>query len=120
MEGSKMITKEPCTCPNGTSICVKNIFFNIPARRKFLKSNSVETKHIIDEFHRVALIHPEIGFSMFHNEQEIYHLDKATFRQRIASVFGKNYNERLVPIQEQTDIVNIDGFIGKPEFAIKN
>lgn len=118
-EGSKITIQEPTSTPAGTSFSVKNIFFNIPARRKFLKSNSVETRHIIDEFQRVALIHPEICFEFINNDQEVYHLEAGTFRQRIVSVFGKNYNERLVPISEDTDIVKISGFIGKPEFSKK-
>lgn len=118
-EGSKITTQEPAAIADGTSISVKNIFFNIPARRKFLKSNTVETRHIIDEFQRVALIHPEISFVLVNNDNEVYHLEAGTFRQRIVSIFGKNYNERLVPIEEDTDIVKITGFIGKPEFAKK-
>ncbi len=118
-EGSKIKTKEPTPTPQGTSICVKNLFYNIPARRKFLKSNSVETRHIIDEFQRVALIHPEITFILSNNDSEVYHLEKGNFRQRITSIFGKSFDEKLVPITENTDIVNISGFIGKPGFAKK-
>ncbi len=118
-EGSKIKTQDPISTQQGTSISVKNLFFNIPARRKFLKSNSVETRHIIDEFQRVALIHPEIVFTLVSNENELYHLEKRNFRQRIVSVFGKSFDEKLVPILEETDIVNISGFIGKPEFAKK-
>jgi DNA mismatch repair protein MutL len=118
-EASVITTQEPTVTPEGTSIAVKNIFFNIPARRKFLKSNTVETRHIIDEFQRVALVHPEISFVFINNENEVYHLEAGTYRQRIVAVFGKNYNERLVPIEEDTDIVKITGFIGKPEFAKK-
>ena len=118
-EGSKIKTKEPTPTPQGTSICVKNLFYNIPARRKFLKSNSVETRHIIEEFQRVALIHPEITFIFSNNDSEIYHLEKGNFRQRIVSIFGKSFDEKLVPITENTDIVDISGFIGKPEFAKK-
>lgn len=118
-EASTITTQEPTATPEGTSIAVKNIFFNIPARRKFLKSNTVETRHIIDEFQRVALVHPEISFVFINNDNEVYHLESGTFRQRIVAIFGKNYNERLVPIEEDTDIVKISGFIGKPEFAKK-
>jgi DNA mismatch repair protein MutL len=118
-EGSTIKIKEPTSATNGTSVSVKNLFYNIPARRKFLKSNSVETRHIIDEFQRVALIHPEISFTFINNDSEVYHLDKGNFRQRIISVFGKSFEEKLVPIQENTDIVNISGFIGKPSFAKK-
>ena len=118
-EGSKIKVQEPSSTPQGTSICVKNLFYNIPARRKFLKSNSVETRHIIDEFQRVALIHPEITFIFLNNDSEVYHLEKGNFRQRIVSIFGKPFDEKLVPITENTDIVNISGFIGKPGFAKK-
>jgi DNA mismatch repair protein MutL len=118
-EGSKIKTQDPTSTQRGTSISVKNLFFNLPARRKFLKSNSVETRHIIDEFQRVALIHPEITFLLQNNDSEVYHLEQGKFRQRIISIFGKSFNEKLVPIQENTDIVNISGFIGKPEFAKK-
>lgn len=118
-EASTITNQEPTATPEGSSIAVKNIFFNIPARRKFLKSNAVETRHIIDEFQRVALVHPEISFVFINNENEVYHLESGTFRQRIVAIFGKNYNERLVPIEEDTDIVKITGFLGKPEFAKK-
>ena len=118
-EGSKVTTQEATSAPQGTSIAVKNLFFNIPARRKFLKSNSVETRHIIVEFQRVALIHPEIDFILVNNDAEVYRLEKGNFRQRIVSIFGKSFDERLVPINEDTDIVGISGFIGKPEFAKK-
>ena len=118
-EGSKIKTREPIANQQGTTISVKNLFFNLPARRKFLKSNAVETKHIIDEFQRVALIHSEIGFTLLNNDSEIYHLEKGNFRKRIISIFGKSFEEKLVPIHENTDIVNISGFIGKPGFAKK-
>lgn len=117
--GSKVASQEVCSTPRGTSIAVKNLFFNIPARRKFLKSNPVETKHIIDEFQRVALANPNIGFDMFHNENEVFHLEGGSFRQRIVGIFGKNYNQKLVPIEEDTNIVKIEGFIGKPDTAKK-
>lgn len=118
-EGSKVVRNEPCQMPEGTSIAVKNLFYNVPARRKFLKSNPVETRHIIDEFQRVALINPEIGFSMHHNGNEVFHVEQGGFRQRIVSIFGKNYNQRLVPVEVETNIVRIEGFIGKPEAAKK-
>jgi DNA mismatch repair protein MutL len=118
-EGSRIKTQDPTSTQQGTSISVKNLFFNLPARRKFLKSNSVETKHIIDEFQRVALIHPEITFILVNNNSEVYHLEKGNFRQRIISIFGKSFEEKLVPIKENTDIVNVSGFIGKPGFAKK-
>lgn len=118
-EGSKITKQEAITTPVGTSVSVKNLFYNIPARRKFLKSTSVETRHIIDEFQRVALIHPEIAFELINNDTEVYNLPKGNFRQRIVSVFGKSFDEKLVPIEEDTDIVGVAGFFGKPEFAKK-
>jgi len=119
VEGSEVKEQEPCTCAQGTSISVKNLFFNVPARRNFLKSNAVETKHIIEEFQRVAMVHADISFSMYNNGNEVFNLPKGSFRQRIVGVFGKKYNQRLVPIEEQTEIVNIEGFVSKPEFARK-
>jgi len=119
IEGTEVKSQEACTTPVGTSFSVKNLFFNVPARRNFLKSNAVETSHIIEEFQRVALAHPEITFSLHNNGNEIFHLEKGTFRQRIVGLFGSNYNERLVPVDEVTNIVNVTGFIGKPEFSRK-
>lgn len=119
IEDSEVKKQEDCSCSNGTSIAVKNLFFNVPARRNFLKSNSVEMKHIIEEFQRVALINPSVGFELFHNEQEVFHLTAGNLRQRIVSVFGNKYNEKIVPVGEKTEVVNISGFIGKTEFAKK-
>ncbi len=117
VEGSEIVHREPTAASPGTSISVKNLFYNIPARRNFLKSNPVEMRHIVDEFHRCALAHPEIHFS-FHSEgNEIYHLPSGTLKQRIVHLFGKNYNERLVPITEDTTIIRLRGFIGKPNYA---
>lgn len=120
IEGSKVIAQEAIVTPKGTSFSVKNLFFNIPARRNFLKSDAVEMRHIIDEFHRVALAHPQIAFSMYSNGNEVFNLPSSNLRQRIVAVFGGKTNEKLVPIHEDTDIVNIYGFIGKPEFGKKN
>jgi len=119
VEGSKVISQEAFACPDGTNILVKNLFFNIPARRNFLKSNPVESRHIIDEFMRIALIHPEIAMQFSTDGNEMYNLPKSNFRKRIVNIFGKKYNERLVPVSEHTDIVKITGFIGKAEFARK-
>lgn len=119
VEGSEVRQQEPCTSPNGTSIAVKNLFFNVPARRKFLKRESVELRHIIDEFERVAIPHPEIRMEFTHNDNEVFHLEKGSFRQRIVSVFGKRYNEKLVPVDEETDLIRISGFVVKPEAAKK-
>lgn len=117
MEGSQLVSQEPCVTPRGTSVCVKNLFYNIPARRNFLKSDTVETRHIVDEFQRVALAHPEIQFSLFHNGSELFQLPSSNYRQRIVNIFGGKTNEKLVPVREDTGIVKIHGFVGKPEYA---
>jgi len=119
IEASEVINQEVCSAPNGSSVCVKNLFYNIPARRNFLKSNPVETRHIIDEFQRVALAHPNVFFTLHHDEQEVYHLPIAPLKQRIIHLLGNNYNERLVPVDEETSIIQVKGFIGKPAFAKK-
>lgn len=120
IEGSKFVSQEPSVLPKGTSFAVKNLFFNIPARRNFLKSETVEFRHIVDEFQRVALAHPNIYFTMYHNGSEMFNLPNLNFRQRIVNIFSGKTNEKLVPIQEETEIVTIEGFVGKPEFAKKN
>ena len=120
IEGSKFVSQEPSVLPKGTSFAVKNLFFNIPARRNFLKSDTIELRHIIDEFHRVALAHPNIYFTMIHNGSEAFNLPQSNYRQRIVNVFSAKTNEKLVPVQEETDILKIQGFVGKPEFAKKN
>ncbi|MCF8278084.1 MAG: DNA mismatch repair endonuclease MutL [Flavobacteriales bacterium] len=117
--GSKIQRQEACQTPVGTSISIKNLFFNVPARRNFLKSNQVETRHIMDEFIRVALAHTEIEMSLYHDGDELFNLKPGKLRQRIVELFGKSFNEKLVPIEEETSIAKIDGFIGKPEFARK-
>jgi len=119
IEGSKVIQQDPVATPTGTSIAVKNLFYNIPARRNFLKSDKVETRHIIDEMQRVALAHPSITFFMYHNDNEVYHLPTSNLKKRIVAIFGKKTNEKLVPIHEETELVTIDGFVAKPEFAKK-
>jgi len=119
IEASEVRTQEACQCIVGTSIAVKNLFFNVPARRNFLKSTAVEMRHILDEFQRVALAHENIFFSLHHNGQEIFHLPAGNVRQRIVSIFGNNSNKKLVPIEEETDFLRIQGFVGKPEFAKK-
>lgn len=119
IEGSKITRQEPISTPTGTSIAVKNLFYNIPARRNFLKSDTVETRHIVNELQRVALAHPAITFFMYHNDNEVYHLQASNLKQRIVAIFGKKTNEKLVPIQEKTPLVNITGFVAKPEFAKK-
>ncbi len=117
IEGSQIISQEACATSPGTSISVKNLFYNIPARRNFLKSDAVEIRHIIDEFQRVALAHPEIAFSLSHNSGEIFQLSNTNYRQRITNILGGKTSEKLVPVNEETEIVTISGFVGKPEFA---
>ena len=117
IEGSEIISQEPVSCNNGTSISIKNLFYNVPARRNFLKSNGVETRHIIDEFERVALTHPDVHFTMNHNGNEVFNLASSGLRQRVVNVLGKKYNDRLVPIEEYTNILNVTGYIVKPEFS---
>jgi len=119
IEGSEVKKQEPTACPEGTSVAIKNLFFNVPARRNFLKSNPVETKHIIDEFQRVALAYPGVGFSFINNDQETCRLMPGTFKQRIVGVFGSGWNERIVSVNEETTVVQISGFIGKPEYSRK-
>lgn len=117
IEASEVLKQEACAANAGTSISVKNLFYNIPARRNFLKSNPVEMRHIIDEFQRVSLAHPEVFFTLHHDGQEVYHLPSTTLKQRVIHLFGNNYNQRLVPVEEDTTIINLRGFVGKPEFA---
>ncbi|HRK80237.1 MAG TPA: DNA mismatch repair endonuclease MutL [Saprospiraceae bacterium] len=119
IEGSELKAQEPCQTAPGTSISMRNLFYNVPARRNFLKSNVVEMRHIIDEFQRVAIANPEVFFSLHHNNEELFHLPASNLRQRLVGIFGIAYNKRLVPVKEDTDILNIDGFVGKPEFARK-
>ncbi len=119
IDNSQVRRQEPCACTNGTSISMKNLFFNVPARRNFLKSNAAEMRHIIDEFIRVALAFPQIFFSLTSNGQQIFHLEKGSLKQRIVQILGSNYNSRLVPVQENTDYLNITGFVGKPDTAKK-
>lgn len=119
IEGSEVISQDVIVVPKGTSIAVKNLFFNIPARRNFLKSVTVETRHIIDEFNRVTLAHPNISFSMYHNGSELFQLPISNKRQRLVTVFGGKTNEKLVPVEEATEVLKISGFVGKPEYAKK-
>ena len=116
-EGSKIVSQEAVMCANGTSIAVKNLFFNVPARRNFLGKNTTEYRKILDEFLRIALVHPDLHLTFHHNDDEIYNLHPAILRQRIVQIYGKSHNERLVPVNEETDIVKISGFVLKPEYA---
>jgi len=117
IEGSEIKTHEDCATANGTSIKVKNLFYNVPARRNFLKSDKVEMRHITEEFTRVSLANPNVKMQMFHNNNEIFHLPISNFRQRIVNIIGGKKNEKLVPIKEETTVVKINGFVGKPEAA---
>ncbi len=119
INGSSIEKQEPIQCGKGAQFSVKNLFFNVPARRKFLKSDPVELRHIVDEFQRVSLAHPSIHFVMFNNGNELYHLPPANIKQRIINIFGKSYDSKLLPIGENTDVVNIKGFVGKVEAAKK-
>lgn len=117
--GSEVKSQEPVACSNGTTITVKNLFFNVPARRKFLKANTTELKHIINEIQRVALPNPDIRLSLFHNNSPLYELAKSNFRRRIVDIFGKSINQSLVPVEEETSLVNISGYVGQPKYARK-
>jgi DNA mismatch repair protein MutL len=119
IEGSEVMSQEACSANTGTSISVRNLFYNTPARRNFLKSNPVEMRHIIDEFQRVALANPQIFFTLHHDGQEVYHLPGSGLKQRIIHLLGNNYKERLVPVEEDTSVIKLRGFVGKPEFARK-
>jgi DNA mismatch repair protein MutL len=117
IENSLVIQQQPVAAPVGTSISMKNLFFNVPARRNFLKSNASEMRHIVDEFMRVALAFPSIFFSLTSNGQQLFHLEGGTLKQRIVQLLGNNYNAKLVAVKEDTDYLNIQGFVGKPETA---
>lgn len=119
IDNSVVKVQEPCTCNKGTSIAMKNLFFNVPARRNFLKSNASETRHIIDEFIHVAIPFPEIFFSFTSNGQEVFHLEKGSLKQRIIHLLGNSYASKLVSVSENTDYMNISGYVGKPEAAKK-
>ena len=119
ISGSKVEAQESCACPEGSSFAVKNLFFNIPARRKFLKSDNAEMRHIVNEFQKIALAHPEIKFNLYHNDSETYNLPAGNLRQRITGVFGKQINQELVTLDTETSLISIKGFVGKPESAHK-
>ena len=119
IENSRVIRQEPVAMAAGTSIAMKNLFFNVPARRNFLKSNPAEMRHIVDEFTRVALAFPAVFFSLSSNGQELMHLEKGSLKQRVVQVLGASYASKLVSVQENTDYLNIYGFVGKPETAKK-
>lgn len=119
VEASTVIAQEGCGCPTGTSVMVRHLFYNVPARRKFLKSDAVEMRHLLDEFHHLALAFESIHFKLFHNDQEVYNLPAGNLRNRILGLFGRKLNEYLVPIEESTNLVNVAGYIGKPKLGKK-
>jgi DNA mismatch repair protein MutL len=119
IENSKIVNQSSCASPNGTSISMKNLFFNVPARRNFLKSNAAEMRHIVEEFVRIAIAFPNIFFSLTSNGQEVFHLEAGNSKQRIVQILGNSYSAKLVSVSEDTDYMNISGFIGKPETARK-
>jgi len=119
IENSHVLRQDPCQSPTGTSISMKNLFFNVPARRNFLKADAVEMKHITEEFMRVALSFPQVYFSLHSNGKELFHLDAGTLKQRIVQLMGSSYASKLVQVNEKTDYLTINGFIGKPETAKK-
>lgn len=117
--GSKVLSQEPCACQQGANFKVENLFFNVPARRKFLKSNATELNHVITAFERIALVYPDIAFSLHSNGSELYNLRAGTLRQRIVEVFGKRINADLLPLSVETSVCGLSGFVGKPESAKK-
>ncbi|ANI90318.1 DNA mismatch repair protein MutL [Arachidicoccus ginsenosidimutans] len=119
IENSIVIKQEPCAAPFGTSISMKNLFFNVPARRNFLKSNAAELRHIIEEFIRVAMAFPHLFFSLTSNGQEVFHLEAGSLKQRVVQALGNHLNAQLVALKDETDYINISGFIGKPEVSRK-
>ena len=119
IQNSSVVSQEPCQADQGTTITVKNLFFSVPARRNFLKSDAIEMRHILDEFQRVALANPDVFFSLHHNDQEIFHLPAGNLRQRVVKIFGEAVNKKLVPVQEETDLLRIHGFVGKPDYSKK-
>lgn len=116
IEGNKITEQTPMVASRGTSIAMKHLFFNVPARRNFLKSDTVEMRHILDEFHRVVLAHPDLQFSLFHNDVEQFALPATTLRKRIVQLFGQRLNEQLIPVEENTELLRIHGFISKDSY----
>ncbi|TKG94618.1 DNA mismatch repair endonuclease MutL [Puteibacter caeruleilacunae] len=119
ISGSKVISQDPVSSNGGTNICVKNLFFNVPARRKFLKSNSTELRHIMNEFQRIALAYPDIALALYHNDSPVYDLPSENLKRRIVNIFGKTMNNKLIPVEVDTSLVKITGYIGQPKFAKK-
>lgn len=119
LSGSKIDRQEPVMCPVGSNFSVQNLFFNVPARRRFLKSNQTELTNVVSEFQRIVLVHPDVFFSLYNNGVEMYHLPQTSVRQRIVDVFGKKINAELLPVEVETSLVRISGYVGKPESSKK-
>jgi DNA mismatch repair protein MutL len=119
IEGTEVKSQEACSCAEGTSISIKNLFFNVPARRNFLKSNTIETSHIYEEFNRVALSYPHVAFELYNNNAMVFHLENSPLKQRIINLFGNNYNQKLLPVDQKAGYFSVSGFVGKPEAAKK-
>ncbi len=119
IEASDVKKQEPTSIPVGTSTCVKNLFFNVPARRNFLKSNAVEMRHIVDEFHRVALANPQVSMSLYQSDLEMYKLAGGKLSKRVVGIFGKKYQDQMAACEEETELMKVYGYVGKPEFAKK-
>lgn len=119
VSGSSFISQSPVSCKNGTTVSVKNLFYNVPARRNFLKSPTLELKYIIEEFFRIALVHADITLTLYNQDKILHQLHPANLKHRIIALFGQSYNQRLIPVQQETQVVQISGFIGKPEFCRK-
>lgn len=117
--GSKVESQEAVSCPKGSNFSIKNLFFNIPARRKFLKANSTELSNILTEFERIALVHPDVAFSLYSNDSELFNLPVSPLRQRILAVFGKKLNQQLLSVEVNTTMIKVSGFVAKPETARK-
>lgn len=120
IEGMTLRHQDVCQCPEGTNIAVKNLFFNVPARRNFLKSDTIELRHIIDEFQHIALANPNIAFALHHNDNELFNLPAANLRKRISAMLGSNIGDKLVPVEENTDLVRIYGFVAQPDLIRKS
>ena len=119
LQGSKMVSQEPVACPVGCNFKVENLFFNVPARRKFLKTNATELNNILAAFERIVLVYPEIAFVLYSNGQELMNLKAGSLKQRISDVFGRKSVQELLPVEVETALCRITGFVGKPEYARK-